>query len=241
MKAAPPASTVPFRRTDEDALQRHAAYLCRVAAGPIGLLFLGDSITRRWEEHQEAWEAAFGEYSPANFGVGGDRCQDLLWRIENGELEGCSPALVVLLIGTNNAPEDRGRDIAAGVARIVEALELRLPDAGILLLAILPRGARRGEDGFGPEASRVSRAIAEANGILRGMADGERLLFADLGSLFLDGRGRVDARLVPDRLHPGEEGYRVLAEVLRPLVAASMAKRGQGGRLIGGPSSRILS
>jgi len=224
-----PAAATPFQRTDEHAVGKHAAFLERIAAGPIELLFLGDSITRRWEDNPAIWESAFGEFSAANFGVGADRCQDLLWRIENGELESISPKLVVLLVGTNNAPEDRGRDIAAGIERIVEMLRRKAPEARILLLAILPRGPRRGEGGYGPEARRVSRAIAEANAMLRGMADGDRLVFADLGGHFLDERGRLRRELLPDALHPGEEGYRALARVLRPLIVALMDGSGAAG------------
>ncbi|MDP3178275.1 MAG: GDSL-type esterase/lipase family protein [Spirochaetaceae bacterium] len=222
-RGAPPAAAIPFKRTDEHAVGKHAAFLERIEEGPIELLFLGDSITRRWEDNPGIWDSAFGEFSPANFGVGADRCQDLLWRIENGELESISPKLVVLLVGTNNAPGDRGRDIAAGIARIVETLRKKAPEARILLLAIIPRGPHRGEEGYGPEAKRVSRAIAEANAILRGMADGDRIVFADLSRHFLDDRGRLRRELLPDGLHPGEEGYRVLARFLRPLIAALMA------------------
>lgn len=217
------AASVPVQRTDDHAVERHAAILARLKEGPIELLFLGDSITRRLSDVGDLWQKHFGAYAAANFGVGSDETGNLLWRILNGELEGVDPKLIVLLIGTNNAPRDRGRDIAAAIELILRVIRRKCPSSRILLLAILPRGASRGEEEWTPSDAKTSKAIAQANRILSRRISARRinisnLCYADLGSLFLDGRGRTRSDLMPDRLHPGRDGYEMLTAVLESLV-----------------------
>ncbi len=214
---------VAVQRTDEHAVERHAACLSRLREGPIELLFLGDSITRRLSDVGDLWKRYFGAYAAANFGVGSDETGHLLWRIRNGELEGIDPKLIVLLIGTNNAPRDRGRDIAEATERILRVIRRKCPASRILLLALLPRGPSRGEGEWSPADAKTARAIRRANRILARRVSERRigisnLCYVDLGSLFLDGRGRTRSDLMPDRLHPGRDGFELLAPVLADLV-----------------------
>src|SRR5687768_6223587 len=96
-------------RTEADAVtpaikdrHRHDMFLYRITQGDVGLLFLGDSITDGWPRSGEWSWLKFAPYKPANFGIGGDRTEHLLWRITNGELDGIKPKVTVLMIGTNN-------------------------------------------------------------------------------------------------------------------------------------------
>jgi beta-glucosidase len=218
-----PAALAAVQRTDDHAVERHAACLARLRQGPIELLFLGDSITRRLSDVGDLWEKHFSRHEAANFGVGSDETGNLLWRIQNGELDGIAPKLIVLLIGTNNAPRDRGRDIAEAIERILHVIRGKCPSSRILLLALLPRGPSRGEEDWTPADAVTSKAIAQANRILSRRISMRRirisnLCHADLGPLFLDARGRTRSDLMPDRLHPGREGYEMLTAVLETLV-----------------------
>jgi hypothetical protein len=115
----------------------------RAKAGPIGVLFLGDSITEGWAKAPHVWERYYAKLQPANFGIGGDRTEHVIWRIENGELDGIHPKVVVLMIGTNNSADYSGEEIAAANQKIIGLIHAKIPDAKVLLLAIFPRDARR--------------------------------------------------------------------------------------------------
>ena len=120
----------------------HASFHKRAASGPAGVVFLGDSITEGWTKVPEIWESAWGKYQPANFGIGGDRTQHVIWRIEQGEFDKISPKVVVLMIGTNNTGNDSAKDIAVANRKILGMLQEALSETKILLLAVFPRGPR---------------------------------------------------------------------------------------------------
>src|SRR5829696_2203607 len=135
-------------------MQMHEKFLARAKEGDVGLLFLGDSITEAWTKHAALWDDHFGRYKPANFGIGGDRTQHVLWRIENGELEGIKPKAIVLMIGTNNSASDPADAIASGVEKIVKIAREKT-GAKVLLLAIFPRGET-------PEKAAKQREVIKA-------------------------------------------------------------------------------
>ena len=117
----------------------HEKFLSQAKKGDIDLLFLGDSITQGWNNN-EVWRRHFGPRKAANFGIGGDRTEHVLWRIQNGELEGIAPKVTVLMIGTNNSGANTPEEIAQGITAIVDELRKRLPNTKILLLGVFPRG-----------------------------------------------------------------------------------------------------
>jgi GDSL-like Lipase/Acylhydrolase family len=132
-KAAAPAVKLPAQAPDVAAPKlgpdgnvnagfaaAHQRFVETAQMGTAKLVFLGDSITAGWGGHKEIWEKAFGSYEPANFGIGGDRTQHVLWRIQNGELETIKPKAVVLMIGTNNSATDSAAGIAKGISEIVK-------------------------------------------------------------------------------------------------------------------------
>ena len=179
--------------------------------GGVDLLFLGDSITEMWPT--DAFEAHFGKYDPANFGIGGDKTQNLLWRLRNGAVGRLDPKVVVLMIGVNNfgLGEDSPEDVFRGVEAVVDEVEGAFDDAEILLLGILPYGEQPGT----PERAQV----AEANRLIAGLDQRERVHFHDIGAAFLQPDGRIAAETMADFLHPTEAGYAVFAGQLDPLLA----------------------
>ncbi|MDZ4286338.1 MAG: GDSL-type esterase/lipase family protein [Prosthecobacter sp.] len=195
-------------------LQAHESFLARGKAGPIGVLFLGDSITAGWAGGgKEVWAKNFTQYQPANFGIGGDRTQHVLWRIAEGELDGIKPKVVVLMIGTNNNAYPV-EDIIKGDKEIVKQIHAKLPDAKLLLLAIFPRGA---------EANHPLRAkLAEVNKALAKLDDGQKTIYLDIGDKFLDAQSNLPKDIMPDALHPNAKGYEIWAAAIQEPLAKLM-------------------
>lgn len=203
-------------------LARHESFLQRAHQGPVDLLFLGDSITEGWAHRApELWNTRYGPHQAANFGIGGDRIEHVLWRIDHGELDFIKPKVIVLLIGTNDSAVRNGAQIAAGVRQIVGLIQNKQPQAKLLLLAIFPRGPR-------PNASRDDstarmQAINEANTELAMLDDGKRIRFLDIGPSFLKD-GRIPPEVMPDQLHPSRKGYEIWAEAMQTLLDEMLAR-----------------
>jgi lysophospholipase L1-like esterase len=202
----------------------HDKFLARAKSGPIGVLFLGDSITEGWNKAPHIWDYYFGKYQPANFGIGGDQTQHVIWRIENGELDGIHPKAVVLMIGTNNSASHTGEQIADAIKKIVELIRAKIPGTKVLLLAILPRDARRNNDGLITEAtiSDTAKRVAandRANALIAKLDDGVNVRFLNTNAIFLGRDGRIPWTIMPDQLHPTAAGYQLWAEAIdKPLA-----------------------
>lgn len=200
-------------------MARHARTLDRMRQGPVELIFIGDSITQGWEaDGQRVWNAFYHHRHAANLGFNGDQTDNVLWRLQNGELDGITPKLAIVMIGTNNATrrEDPPQETAAGIQAIVTAIRTRLPGTKILLLAIFPRGLSADDP-----LRRVNDAV---NDRLRAFADQRQILFVDLGPQFLDRAGRLSEDVMPDALHPNERGYRIWADSMEGLVKPLMGE-----------------
>jgi beta-glucosidase len=156
-------------------------------------------------------DAAFAGWNPGNFGIGGDRTEHVLWRLQNGELEGVSPKAFVIMIGTNNVGSSTPEQVAVGVGAIVKTIEDKNPTAKILLLAIFPRGT-------GPtDRNRVSNDAA--NKLIAKLDDGKNVKFLDIGGKFLDDKGVLLAGTFNnDNLHPVEKGYQIWADAITPVL-----------------------
>lgn len=206
--AQSPRSTAPVPRNDDWWTQRHAASVERAKQGDVDLLFLGDSITQGWGDN-ETWKKHYGNRKAANFGFSGDQTQHVLWRLENGEIDGIKPRGIVLMIGTNNAGGDSAEDIVKGITRIIEVLRERLPDSNILLLAVFPRG----------EAPNPTREKLDAvNAQIAKLDDGGKVHYLDIASSFLEADGTIRPEIMPDFLHLSAEGYKRWAEAIEPAV-----------------------
>lgn len=209
-------------RTDDHFLERHRTFLGLIRERPIDLVFLGDSITRRWAEVPDLWQRHFGDLRAANFGVGGDATQNVIWRIENGELDGISPAVVVLLIGTNNLDTNTAAEISAAIALIVGKIIGKLPSTKVLLLAILPRGPQRRPPGGVGQPPFYQEQIDAINASLRRLEDGSHVRFLDFGTKLIGPDGELMPSHVPDGLHLVGPGYEAWVEAMTPLLAEMM-------------------
>ena len=193
--------------------QLHQAFLQRGKQGKIGVLFLGDSITEGWNGAKDVWDAHFGKYAPANFGISGDRTQHVLWRIANGELDGIHPRVVVLMIGTNNIGY-RAEDILRGDVAIVNAIHRKLPQSKILLLGIFPRGHDAGD--------MIRDRITVVNDGLEKLDKKQGVRYLDIGGRFLDADGTLPKEVMPDALHPNHRGYEIWADAMQPTLDRMM-------------------
>ncbi len=217
-KPAPPP------RTPDDAstpklfkLNRHQGFLKRKAEGPIGLLFLGDSITDGWPHKGGDTWAAFAPFQPADFGVSAIRTEGILWNITNGELDGISPKAAVLLIGINNilqCPDEKPEWVSSGIRKIVQTIHQKLPDTKVLLLGIFP--ARN------PGNHPARAKITEVNKLIAKLDDGGKTRFLDIGKIFLTADGEVNTDLMPDALHPNAKGYKLWYEAMIPTLTEMM-------------------
>lgn len=186
----------------------HNQFVERAKQGHVDLLFLGDSITQGWHEN-DVWKRFYGPRHAANFGIGGDRTQHVLWRIQNGELDGIDPKVVVLMIGTNNADNASAEDIAKGVTTIVEEVRNRLPKTRILLLAVFPRRDK-------PPA--IQQKLDRVNATIAHLDDGSHVKFLDIGKAFLEPDGSISRNVMPDLLHLSRKGYRRWADAMEPTL-----------------------
>jgi lysophospholipase L1-like esterase len=202
-------------RTDAKSLEAHAALLERAKKGPIEIYFEGDSITRRWAatdypEQLENWNRNFSGRSAADFGWGGDRTQNILWRLNNGELDGVNPKIVVLLAGTNNLPDHSSPDeITRGIQAIVAAIRTKAPDATVILTGIFPRNDRM----------EYMPIIGQINADLAKMADGKQVRYLSINDKLADTNGKLfDGMMNPDNLHPTLKTYEIWASALKLII-----------------------
>jgi lysophospholipase L1-like esterase len=194
-----PRPTIPAEKDPN----RHQEFLAIAKAGGVDLLFMGDSITDGWRNGgKTVWDKYFAPLKAANFGIGGDRTEHVIWRLRHGELEGIQPKLVVLMIGTNNS--DPAEDVALGIKTIIKDINERSPVSRILLLGIFPRG----EKPAGRERNE------QVNKIIAGYADNRKVVYQDIGAAFLTADGTLGKDIMPDFLHPNEKGYQIWATAI---------------------------
>ena len=199
-------------------MQRHESFNARVEKGNVDLLMIGDSITHGWEgSGREVWQKYYGNRNAVNLGIGGDRTQHVLWRLENGNIEGISPKLAVLMIGTNNCGSNTPEEIAEGVEAIVKKLREELPQVKVLVLAIFPRG----EDDTHPGR----QVNMKANQLIAEQADGNMVHFLDINAAFLTKDRILTREVMPDLLHPRDKGYGIWAEAMEPTIAKLLGEK----------------
>jgi len=193
--------------------------LQKAKQGRIDIYFEGDSIVRRWgatdyPDFVANWQKNFYGWNAADFGWGADRTQNILWRLQHGELDGIDPKVIVLLAGTNNVgtePRDEATvaEIARGVQAIVDLCRQKAPNAAIILTAIFPRN----------DNLAVMPTITQINARLARIADGTKVRFLNINDRLADEDGRVVEGVLNerDKLHPTLEGYQIWADALKPI------------------------
>lgn len=190
-------------------LNFHQQYLKQTRKRKINVVFLGDSIIQGWKNHKQLWRQHYGKQGAVNFGIGGDRTQQILWRINHGLFDQMQPQLVVLNIGVNNLWGDQfgAARIAEGIAKIVDAIQTKSPQTKILLIGILPTGEK-------PNTS-YRRKIRAINARSATLDNGKNIRFLDIGPEFLEADGRISKEIMPDYLHLSRKGYQIWADSMQ--------------------------
>ena len=220
---APPAD-VPAARTDPNSLAAHEQLLAKARQGHIDVYFEGDSIARRWGATDYPnllanWNQDFFGWNAADFGWGADRTENILWRLENGELDGVNPKVVVLLAGTNNVGGEaipaetvdaRAQDVTRGLEAILRAIEAKAPSAVIVVTGILPRN----------DNLSAMPVIDKINGNLAKLADSKTIRYLNINDKLATPDGKLFDGVMNagDRLHPTLKGYQVWADALKPIL-----------------------
>jgi lysophospholipase L1-like esterase len=214
-----PRADRPIPRMDENSQRAHAQLVEKRTKGRIDVYFVGDSIARRWgatdyPELLANWKANFFGWNAADFGWGADRIEHMLWRLENGELDGVNPKVIVILAGTNNVGREPGgaekiANIMRGLKALVDICRRKAPDATIIVTAIFPRN-----DNIAvmPEIDRINANVAK-------LADGAQVRFLTVNDKLADASGRLFDGMMNerDKLHPTVKGYQVWADALKPI------------------------
>ncbi len=217
----PIAADLAVPRTDANSLVAHAQLIEKAKKGGIDIYFEGDSITRRWGATDRPqllanWNRNFFGWNASDFGWGADRIQNILWRVNNGELDNVKPKIVVLLAGTNNVgnvipagTEDAmAADITKGIQALITAIRNKAPEATVIVTGIFPRN----------DNMAVLPVISRVNGNLAKMADEPNVRYLNINDKLADAQGRLfDDTMTADKLHPAEKGYQVWADALNPI------------------------
>jgi lysophospholipase L1-like esterase len=209
-------------RTEENSRIAHEQLLAKRKQGRIDVYFEGDSITRRWgatdyPQLLENWKKNFFGWNAADFGWGADRVENILWRLENGELDGVNPKVIVLLAGTNNVGNrvpldvhEAAANVVRGLGAVLRVMQAKAPDAMIILTAIFPRN----------DNMAVMPEIDEINSGVLKMADGRKIRFLNVNDKLADAGGNLHEGMMnaKDKLHPLLKGYQVWADGLKPML-----------------------
>ncbi|HEX4793316.1 MAG TPA: GDSL-type esterase/lipase family protein [Humisphaera sp.] len=200
--------------------RRHDGFMARkerlIKTGGTRLVLIGDSITDAWrsDPQREMFEDYFGQYRPYNIGISGDETQHVLWRLQHGELDGVSPKVAVIMIGTNNIGNNNkmsAEETADGIVSVVKAAQEKVPGIKILLLGVFPR-ANKADDPFRAQIKQINEMIAKLDD------GGKHVKFLDIGDKFLEPDGTLPRTIMPDYLHPNTKGYEIWAEAIKPAV-----------------------
>jgi lysophospholipase L1-like esterase len=212
----------PVFRMDANSLVAHSQLVAKAKEGKIDVYFEGDSITRRWgatdyPELLANWKSNFFGWNAADFGWGGDQTQNILWRLENGELDGVNPKVVVLLAGTNNVgngalhddAEARVEDVTRGLQATVRMIQNKAPTATIIVTGIFPRND---DMSFLPVIDRINANLSR-------IVDGQKVRYLNINDKLADSDGRrFDGMMNGDKLHLTIKAYQIWADALKPVL-----------------------
>ena len=242
-----PGATQPIPRADQNSMLAHAQLLEKAKQGRIDIYFEGDSITRRWgtsddqyKEFLANWRQNFFGWNAANFGWGGDTIQNILWRLDNGELDNINPKIIVVLAGTNNVgnlspqgtADARVVDITKGIKAILDICQRKAARATIVLMGITPRN----------DNIAVMPIINKVNDNIAKFADGKKIRYLNINNRLADKDGKLlEGMANRDGLHLDVKGYQVWADALKPIfteLLGAPAKEDHAPPPTGDPSTR---
>jgi lysophospholipase L1-like esterase len=229
--AKPAHSAVRPVPRDGNWMKMHTKFVEMASQGGIDVLFLGDSITDAWggEGHNprssgsKVFAKEFEPHKAANFGIGGDRTQHVLWRLQNGELKGIRPKVVMLMIGTNNSngKDNTAEEIADGIKAIIRQIHKQSPHTRILLLGIFPRANKK----TAAENQAQMEKIRAVNEIIAKLDDGgTKVKYLDIGDKFADKDGTIPREIMPDQLHLSAKGYQIWADAVKGPIEELLGK-----------------
>ena len=210
---------VPLAKDAKWWIKRHDKKVREAAAGGVGMIMVGDSLVHNFEKRgRQLWYLYFGRYQPLNLGFNADLTEHALWRLKNGELDGISPRLAIIMIGTNNGGlrRDAPENTVAGIAAIINEIRIKLPDTKVLLLGVFPRGAMRKHP--------LRKLNARVNELLPELAENSAVRYLDISDIFLDNKGLLHRDIMYDFLHPTVAGYQLWAEAISPTVVEMMGE-----------------
>lgn len=211
-------------------LKRHQAIVNRVKQGNVDLLMIGDSITHGWERSgKQVWDKYYAPRNAVNLGYDGDKTQNVLWRLQNGEIDGINPKLAIIMIGTNNSnnQEYTVEQMVDGIKAVVCQLKTKLPETKILILAIFPRGSAEqmkdpnSEGIINPQWEKNNKASKLASKV----ADNKTIFYLNINKKFLNKKGVLIREVMPDLIHPNEKGYQIWAAAMEPKIVKLMGKK----------------
>ena len=217
--ASKPTAHAAVPRNDQNSRTAHKHLLAKTKQGTIDVYFQGDSILRRWGATDYPkllanWKKNFHGWNAADFAWGGDTTHNILWRMQNGELEGVNPKVVVLQAGTNNLPwrgsarNSTVEDVVSGIEAILDVFQAKIPDAKIVLTAVFPRS----------QNIAVAPTINTINKRLETLATAKRVRFLNINDKLGDDKGQLLPGMSDDGLHLSEQGYQVWADALKPIL-----------------------
>jgi lysophospholipase L1-like esterase len=232
----------PVPRADSNSQLAHLQLLEKAKQGGIDVYFEGDSITRRWgaadyPQLLANWKTNFFGWNAADFGWGADQIQNILWRVENGELDGVNPKIIVVLAGANNlgarpADDAKVADITRGLKAILDLCRKKAPDATIIMTGIFPRN----------DHIAALPAISQINANIGQFADGKRVRYVNVNDKLAGSDGKLfEGMMNADKLHPALKGYQVWADALKPIFTELLgppAKTDHAPPPTGDPSAR---
>jgi lysophospholipase L1-like esterase len=214
----------PEPRSDGNSQIAHVQLVEKARRGGIDVYFEGDSITRRWgasdgqyRDFLLNWRRNFFGWNAANFGWGGDTVQNVLWRLDNGELDGVHPKVIVLMAGTNNVgaavrqsvDEAIVEEVTSGIGAILAVIQRKAPEAVVIVMGITPRRDSAGGTSATPTIDAINRRIAAR-------ADGHRVRFLNINERLAAGGTLIEGVTV-DGLHLSLAGYQIWADALKPI------------------------
>lgn len=178
--------------------------LAEQSGKPCDVIFIGASNVEYWAtEGKAVWDRYYAPRHAFNFGVAGDKTENVLWRFDHMNLSGLKPKVGVVFIGLNNFAATP-REVAMGVKAIAAKAQAVFPGIKVLVVSLTPNG-------------RDDEEVVLANKILEAYADNKTTFYVDIYSHMPREEDNWKG-LKPDHLHLTAEGYQIWAEQMEPLI-----------------------